>query len=162
MAMGTHYEGTEEEKRALNAFITLMRAGESLSARLSRDLAGKGLTMTQFGALEALLHLGPLCQRELGSKLLRSGGNITLVVDNLEKQGLIRRDRDGSDRRYVTVNLTPEGRRLIERVFREHLALIVEAMAVLSPREQENLRRLCRRLGLAVKDHKRGTEPPKE
>ncbi|MGA9753399.1 MAG: MarR family transcriptional regulator [Acidobacteriota bacterium] len=160
--MPTRYRGTEEEERALNAFITLMRAGESLSARLTRDLAGKGLTMTQFGALEALLHLGPLCQRDLGSKLLRSGGNITLVVDNLEKQGLVRRDRDGSDRRYVTVSLTFEGRRLIERVFREHLTLIVGEMAVLSPREQENLRRLCRSLGLGVKQHKGGTEPPKE
>ena len=160
--MGTHYRGTEEEKRALNAFITLMRAGESLSARLARDLAGKGLTITQFGALEALLHLGPLCQRDLGCKLLRSGGNITLVVDNLEKQGLVRRDRDGSDRRYVTVSLTSEGRRLIERVFREHLALIVDEMAVLSPREQENLRALCRSLGLGVRRHTGGAEPPKE
>lgn len=160
--MGTHYRGTEEEERALNAFIALMRAGESVSARLAPDLVRKGLTVTQFGALEALLHLGPLCQRELGAKLLRSGGNITLVVDNLERQGLVSRERSGEDRRFVTVSLTSKGRRLIERVFREHLALIVAEMAVLSSREQEELRRLCRSLGLRETSPKRGRQASKE
>ena len=146
--MGTHYRGTPEEVRALDAYIKLMRAAESVTARLSRRMAASGLTVSQFGVLEALLHLGPLCQRELGRKLLKSSGNITLVVDNLEKRGLVRRRREGADRRFVTVHLTEKGHRLIRSVFPDVAAAIVEEMGALTASQQETLGRLCRRLGL--------------
>ncbi|MBI3910364.1 MAG: MarR family transcriptional regulator [Armatimonadetes bacterium] len=145
--MGTHYRGTEAEVRALNATIKLMRATDSVSARVSRSLTGARLTESQLGVLEALLHLGSLCQTELGKKLLKSSGNITLVVDNLEKRGLVRRQRDAKDRRFVTVHLTEAGRQLIGEVFPRVVAAIVEEMSALTPFEQEELGRLCRRLG---------------
>lgn len=145
--MGTHHRGTKTEIRALNAFITLMRAAETVAARLGRVLAARGLTGSQFGVLETLLHLGPLCQRELGEKLLRSGGNVTLVVDNLEKRGLVARQRGDGDRRKVTVHLAREGRRLIGALFPQTVPHIVREMSVLSAAEQETLRRFCRRLG---------------
>jgi MarR family 2-MHQ and catechol resistance regulon transcriptional repressor len=145
--MGTRYRGSAEEVRALNAFIKLTRAAESVGARLAGLVAGAGLTESQFGALEALYHLGPLHQCELGAKLLRSSGNITMVVDNLEKRGLVRRERGVEDRRYVTVHLTDAGRDLIRRVFPPHVAGVVAAMAALTPAEQEELGRLCRKLG---------------
>jgi MarR family 2-MHQ and catechol resistance regulon transcriptional repressor len=145
--MGTHYKGTREETRALNAFIKLVRAAGSVTARLGGLLADAGLTDGQFGVLEALYHLGPLHQRELGEKLLRSGGNITLVVDNLEKRGLVRRERGVEDRRYVKVHLTAEGRQRIGDVFPRHVANVVEEMSTLTASEQEELGRLCRKLG---------------
>ncbi len=146
--MGTHYKGTKEEVRALNALIKLTRAAESVGARLSGLILEAGLTESQFGALEVLYHLGPMHQRELGRKLLRSSGNVTMVVDNLEKRGLVRRQRGTEDRRVVTVHLTDEGRRLIGRVFPRHAAGVAAEMSVLSPAEQEELARLCRKLGL--------------
>ena len=146
--MGTHYKGTEEEIRALNTYIKLMRAAESLTSRLNSHLASARLTISQFGALEALFHLGPLCQRELSEKLLKSSGNITMVVDNLEKRGLVERKREGEDRRYVTVHLTQEGWRLISEIFPAHVAAIVEEMNILTASEQNELGRLCRVLGL--------------
>jgi len=147
--MVTHYQGTEREVRALNAYIKLLRAAESVVARLSHALREEdGLTISQFGALEALLHLGPMCQRELGSKLLKSSGNITMVVDNLEKRGLVERRREGDDRRMVTVLLTPEGQKLIADIFPRHAALIADEMSVLTPDEQDTLGCLCRRVGL--------------
>jgi MarR family transcriptional regulator, 2-MHQ and catechol-resistance regulon repressor len=145
--MGSHYKGTREEVRALGTFIKLTRAAESFAARLSGLITEDGLTESQFGALEALFHLGPLCQRDLGAKLLRSSGNVTMVVDNLEKRGLVRRERGGEDRRYVTVHLTAEGRRLIGRLFPKHVARVVAEMSILTPAEQEELGRLCRKLG---------------
>jgi MarR family 2-MHQ and catechol resistance regulon transcriptional repressor len=150
--MGTHYRGTKDEVRALSAFIKLVRAAESVGARLSPGLAKVGLTEGQFGALEALYHLGPLHQRELGAKLLRSGGNVTMVVDNLEKRGLVRRERGVEDRRFVTVHLTDAGRRLIARIFPRHAARVTEEMSVLTPAEQDELGRLCRKLGKAERD----------
>jgi MarR family 2-MHQ and catechol resistance regulon transcriptional repressor len=145
--MPTHYAGTTEEVLALNTFIKLTRAVQSLEARLSQGGTTEHLTQTQFGVLETLYHLGPLCQGEISSKLLKSGGNITLVVDNLEKQGLVQRERDQHDRRTVTVSLTPAGRELISRTFPQHLAAIVKEMSILTAEEQETLGDLCRKLG---------------
>ena len=146
--MATRYHGTDDEVRALNTWIKLLRATETVSGRLAAEVQAAGLTGSQFGALEALLHLGPLCQRDLGEKLLKSTGNITMVVDNLEKRGLVRRERDPDDRRYVTVYLTDAGRELIEEIFPRHAAAIAEQFRLLSPTEQEELGRLCRKLGL--------------
>ncbi len=145
--MPTHFEGSAETKRALSAFINLARATNSLQARLSVQLEGQGLTVGQFGVLEALLHLGPMTQCVLGEKLLRSGGNITLVIDNLEKHGLVRRERQTEDRRTIVIHLTPKGMRLIKRVFPAHAKMILKEMSQLEPKEQEDLRRLCRKLG---------------
>ena len=150
--MPSHYRGTREEVAALNAYIPLMRAAESLTARAGLRVAAHGLTLSQFGALEALLHLGPLCQRELGEKLLKSGGNITMVVDNLERRGWVRRQRQKDDRRMIAVHLTPAGRRLISRIFPGHVAAIAREMRCLTASEQQDLRRLSRKLGRGAKN----------
>ncbi len=147
--MPTHFKGTESEIRALNTFIKLIRASESVTSRLAGFLSGaEKLTPSQFGILEALLHLGPLNQRELGKKLLKSGGNITLVIDNLEKRGLVERRRGEEDRRVQFVHLTDEGRRVIAGYFPDHVRAIEREMRVLTDAEQEELGRLCRKLGL--------------
>jgi len=147
--VGTHYDGRPAEVRALDAYIKLTRAVSSVGSRLAPALATAGLTPTQLGVLEALLHLGPLGQRVLGDKLLMSGGNITTVVDNLEARDLVRRERSSHDRRHVTVHLTPEGRRLIAKVFPNHVRAIVETFSALTPSEQETLGRLAKKLGLS-------------
>ena len=146
--MPTHYSGTPEETLALNTFIKLTRAAESVSARLSQRGSTGDLTSSQFGILEALYHLGPMCQSDLGTKLLKSSGNITLVVDNLEKHGLVRRVRSLEDRRFIQVSLTEPGKELIAQIFPLQLAAIVEEMSALDPQEQEALGSLCRKLGV--------------
>jgi MarR family 2-MHQ and catechol resistance regulon transcriptional repressor len=147
--MGTRYDGRPAEVRALDAYIKLTRATSAVGARLQPGLARVGLTPTQLGVLEALLHLGPLGQRVLADKLLMSGGNVTTVVDNLERRGLVRRERRGDDRRNVTVHLTPPGRRLIASIFPAHVRAIVDAFSGLSAAEQETLGRLAKKLGLS-------------
>ncbi len=145
--MPTHYSGNREEVLALNTFIKLTRATESLMARLAQRNTHPGLTTSQFGVLETLYHLGPMCQSELGSKLLKSGGNITMVIDNLEKHGLVQRVRGTEDRRFITVSLTDAGRKLIEEVFPGHAHAITEEMDTLTSEEQQALGDLCRKLG---------------
>jgi MarR family 2-MHQ and catechol resistance regulon transcriptional repressor len=157
--MPSHYQGPRDTLRALNAYINLARASDSLLGRMSAGLERNGLTMGQFGVLETLLHLGPMCQRGLGEKLLRSGGNITLVVDNLEKHGWVWRERQRDDRRMIMIHLTLEGRKLIEGVFPEHARAIKKEMSVLKPQELESLRRLCRKLGRnGERSHKQKTK----
>lgn len=145
--MPTHYRGREKTVRALNAYINLARATDSIFGRMAAQLESQGLTPGQFGVLEALLHLGPMCQHTLAEKLLRSGGNITLVVDNLEKHGWVRRERQKADRRKILIHLTAGGRQLISWVFPLHAKAIEKEMSCLDAREQEALRRICRKLG---------------
>jgi len=132
--------------RSLNTYTKLMRAAESVTGRVSRAMAG--LTVSQFGVLEALYHKGPLCQRDIAAKILKSSGNITHVIDNLEKQGLVERVRGASDRRYLTVHPTVAGTELITRAFAGVEAAIVAEMSELTEQEQEQLGMLCKRLGL--------------
>jgi MarR family 2-MHQ and catechol resistance regulon transcriptional repressor len=147
--MGTIYKGTKEEVRAVDAFIKLVRAAGSVSGRVESNLSGAGLTASQFGVLEALYHAGPLFQKELARKILKSGGNITMVVDNLERRGLARRTRDERDRRQVAVRITGKGSGLVRTYLPRHVERIVAEMAVLTETEQEELGRLCRKIGLA-------------
>src|SRR5579863_1279153 len=145
--MATHFEGDAREVRALDAYIKLSRASGTLDGRLAANLARLGLTGGQLGVMEALMHLGPLSQGELGRKLLRSGGNVTTVIDNLERRKLVARSRNREDRRVVTVDLTRAGRRLIEKIFPVHARAVAQAMEALTATEQEEFGRLCRKLG---------------
>ena len=144
------FRGNNREVRALGTYVKLMRAAESVTSRVHKHLTAAGLSVSQFGVLEALYHLGPLSQRDLGQKILRSSGNITLVIDNLEKRGLVRRERDRQDRRFFIVQLTDEGQKLIRKIFPLHAALITREMSVLNAREQEILGNLCKKVGMGV------------
>src|ERR1700723_2029925 len=145
--MPTHFKGCKEAERALSAYINLIRASDSIASKCSAQLGESGLTVGQFAVPPALHHLGPMCQHTLAKKLLRSGGNITVVVDNLEKRGWVRRERQKDDRRMVQIHLTPKGARLIAKVFPEHAAAITQIMKELTQQEQEELRRIAGKLG---------------
>jgi MarR family 2-MHQ and catechol resistance regulon transcriptional repressor len=146
--MGSHYEGSPDEIRSLNAYIAVTRAADSMNARLYRRLIPHNISLSQFAALDILLHLGPLSPHEIAHKMLKSGGNITMVVDNLEKRGFIRRERQLRDRRVVQIFLTDQGRALIKRLMPEAVDVIGQEMSVLSESDKESLRDLCRRVGL--------------
>ncbi len=132
---------------ALGAYVKLLRAAESVSTRVHRYLADENLSVRQFGVLEALYHTGPLYQMNIASKLLVSGGNITMVLDNLEKNDLVKRAQDPGDRRHNTVSLTEKGKKLMNRIFPRHASRIVQEMGVLTEKDQEALGDLCRKLG---------------
>ena len=150
--MHQKYRGSKKELRALSTYIKLMRAAESVSRRTHRHLAATGLTFSQFAVLDALYHLGPLSQREIGQKILRSSGNITLVIDNLEKCELVKRERNKVDRRFFIVHLTNKGDCLMSSLFPIHAAGIAKDLAVLTAAEQDALGRLCKKLGSGLRE----------
>ena len=85
------------QRDALNVFVKLMRATNTVANRVHVHLHEDNLTVSQFGVLEALYHLGPLSQSELGTKILRSNANLTTVVDSLEKKNLVVRTRESEE-----------------------------------------------------------------
>ena len=145
--MVEHANITTDQRDALRLYVKLMRATGTVTVRLHRHLNDDRLTPSQFGVLEALYHLGPMCQQELGRKILKTGGNMTMVIDNLEKRGLVVRKRSVDDRRYLLIELTPVGQQLIARVFQRHARIARKVFAVLDPPEIEQLGNLLKKLG---------------
>ncbi len=145
--MPTHYEGTPAEVDALNAWIKLTRAANSVSSRLNQRGTMGDLTETQFGVLEVLRHLGSMSQCEMAGKLLKSNGNITMVIDNLEKRGLVQRQADPNDRRVSRIVLTVAGQQMIDEIFPLHAAAVAQEFSILSHEEQKELGRMLRKLG---------------
>lgn len=149
MPVGTE-GGDADVAASLATYVKLLRATKSVIACIEPGLAAAGLTPTQLGVLEAIHHLGPLLHRDLVRKVLTSAGNLTDVVDKLVARGLVRRERDATDRRLVRIRLTEAGAALIARVFPAHAADIAATLSVLSPAEQATLGDLLRRLGLSA------------
>jgi MarR family 2-MHQ and catechol resistance regulon transcriptional repressor len=139
-----------ETLQAVSTYVKLLRAARAVLGRVEPRLAASGLTMTQFGVLEALLHRGPLTHRDLGRKVLTSAANMTDVVDKLELRGLVRRVRCPADRRLVHVDLTDPGRCLIERLFPDHAGDIAASMSGLDLQQLAQLGDLLRALGMAA------------
>ena len=137
---------------ALAVYVKLRRATAAIEAQLAPRIAASGLTPTQFGVLEALLHKGTLTQAALGRKILTSPANMTDVIDKLAGRGLVRRGRAPGDRRAVRVSLTEAGQALIGGLFPDHAAAMARAMRALSVADLETLDGLLRRLGLGVAD----------
>ena len=137
-------------QEAVRTYVKLMRASRAVAGRVEKLLATEGLTLTQLGVLEVILHKGPMTHRDLGRKVLTSAGNMTDLVDKLERRDLVRRVRDPADRRAVRVELTGPGRAMIEEVFPRHAADIAHAMSGLSGEQLRGLGELLRALGMAA------------
>ena len=126
--MNSTKSNLESGDEAVSAYVKLIRTAEQLHAEVSRGLSAEGLTASQFSTLKVLRMKGPLPQKSIASYLLRTGGNITVVVDNLEREKLVVRERDTQDRRQVYVRLTEEGAALFDRLYPAHLERIRQAM----------------------------------
>ena len=146
--MGTRYQGSAEEKLALDTYIKFVRAGEAVKSRIDKQDTIASLSPSQFGTLEMIYHLGPLNQKDIGQKLLISKSNVVTIIDKLELRGLVKRQRSLEDRRCVFIHLTDEGREEIEQILPVHVSAITQEMNRISTEEQKELGRICRKLGL--------------
>jgi MarR family transcriptional regulator, 2-MHQ and catechol-resistance regulon repressor len=130
-------------------WIVLMRCHHALSKIAERSIEDTGLGLTDFVALEALLHKGPQTITEIQSRVLLASGSMTAAVDRLEKKGLLKRTAaPGGDRRVKVLKLTPTGKRIAEAAYGRHAAELESAMRVLNPNERQKLRVLLKKLGL--------------
>lgn len=136
-----------DQDDALNLHIALSRASQWVNAHTDRDIRRYGLTRTEFGVLELLHHKGAQPIQQIGGKVLMSSGNITYVVDKLEKKGYVRRRACAEDRRQTFAEITEEGSRFIEEVFPKHAEVIAEATAGLSAEEKKLAADLLKKLG---------------
>lgn len=138
----------EQYEDALDLYIALSRASQWVLAHADRDIRKHGLNRTEFGVLELLYHKGPQPLQQIGSKVLMSSGNITYVVDKLEKKGYARRRVSTEDRRLIYAEVTETGAAFIEQVFPQHATVIEAAVAGLDRQEQKQAIELLKKLGI--------------
>jgi len=148
--MPSRHQGSPRQALALDTYVKLQRAAGAIAGALAPAIAAAGLSESQFGVLEALLHPGPMHQCDLAARILKSSGNMTMVVGNLAKRRLVRRERSARDRRFIRVHLTAEGERLIRGAFPGHAARITRLLGALTAAEQRELGRLCKKVGVVV------------
>jgi MarR family 2-MHQ and catechol resistance regulon transcriptional repressor len=144
--------GTEAERTALKLWIVLSRAQSAVARHTEADIARHGLTIAEFGIVEALYHRGPLLLGELQRKILVSSGGVTYLVDRLEAKGLVERQECPDDRRARYAALTAAGEKLVKRIFPEHAQQIVTALSGLTKAEQTQATALLRTLGRAAEE----------
>ncbi|HET9013494.1 MAG TPA: MarR family transcriptional regulator [Gemmatimonadaceae bacterium] len=128
----------------------LARAYSAIADEVETDISRHDLTTTEFGILEALHHKGPLLLGEIQRKVLVTSGGITYLVDRLVDKGLVKREPSPDDRRARYAVLTPEGARLIGRIFPPHAEFLTGIMRALTPDEQTTATTLLRKLGLSA------------
>lgn len=149
--MKTEEEYGKSKALALDTFIKLVRASVVVTKKSEESIRSFGLTSAQFGVIEALGHLGDMSVGKLCEKMLITGGNMTLVLDNLEKQNLVERVANPKDRRALNIMLTQQGKKLFDEIFIKHAGHIEKIMNVLSEEEQKQLGSLLKKLGLGIK-----------
>lgn len=136
------------EAAAIHVWLVLSRAAHAIQQNAICSVASLGLGLSEFAVLEALLHKGPLPVNVIGRKILLTSGSITVAIDRLESRSLVRRTSDPGDRRARIVQLTEQGRKLIEDAFRRHSLDMEETLSVLRPAERTELIRLLKKAGL--------------
>lgn len=140
-----HSQSGKKQNLALDTFSKLMRCSNNVASDIHKHIQNQ-LTVSQFGILESLALLGPISQKELAARILKSPGNITTIINNLEKAGLVVRVLSAQDKRYYAIHLTDKGRRLIDRILPVHTEILATRMAVLTEEEQQTLGSLLQKL----------------
>ena len=137
---------------ALKLWLRLLSCTNLVEAAIrSRLRAEFGITLARFD-LMAQLERNPagLKMSELSRRLMVSGGNVTGLTDELEKEELVAREDDPSDRRACTVKLTPAGRELFSRMAAVHEQWVIELLGGLNGTEQAQIYRLLAKLKAAL------------
>ncbi len=142
----------EERELALDVWFKLIKAFKIIHRKTQHELSLSGLTGPQFGVLMRLNIYGELCLNEISDKLNVTEGNITGIIDRLEREGYVYRERDKDDRRVIHIKLTPEGERIYNEAYPGHQRLIEELMSCLSEEEQKQLSYLLKKLRKGIEE----------
>lgn len=131
--------GMTEDAKILIATHKMVKDLDRETTRIS---AAYGLTFPQFMVLEALLHKESMTVGEIKDTILSSNGTIPVIINNLEKQEMVKRSKDSEDHRRSLIMLTEKGRALIEQVNPENIKMYQDRFSIWTKAEKKELIRL--------------------
>jgi MarR family 2-MHQ and catechol resistance regulon transcriptional repressor len=133
----------------LKTITILFRATHRIESLIKTDVSRYGLNPTEFGALEALYHKGPLSVQAIIDKVLIANSSMTYVLSSLEKKQWIQKEQDSTDRRIHTISLTEEGKHFMDEIYPKHVASLRKVLDQLAPTEEQMLQALLKIVGKA-------------
>lgn len=136
----------DKKQSALDLWERLSKAYDKVRKVQSKQMFEQKLTTPQFGVLEILHKMGPVPLKRISEEMMVTGANITCVVDNLEKEGFVKRIPSKEDRRVIHADLTAQGRVKIESILPAYADSMVAVIGSLSDHEQKELTRLLNKL----------------
>ena len=147
-AIGLEARSVSDDHLSLRLWLRLLACSTDIETEIRKRLRTQfGITLARFDYL-AQLHRHPdgLRMSALSRYLMVTGGNVTGLTDELEKDGMVQRDAEPGDRRSVRVALTPKGRKVFERMASEHEGWVVELFGGVAEADRHQLYDLLGRL----------------
>lgn len=129
------------ESVAHEAHLSIARTAALLEHAVDEVFRDQPITATQFNVLRILRGAGVdgLCRAEIGARMIRRVPDVTRLIDRLEEAGLVARDREGRDRRYVTTRITAKGLALLDDVDPRVAALHERLLGHVTPEKLQQL-----------------------
>jgi DNA-binding MarR family transcriptional regulator len=149
----TNLSSPENSKESLRTWLRLLSC-ETLIEQQLRTLLRQNfaVTLPQFDVLSELERAGgPLTMSQLSQELMVSNGNVTGVIDRLEKTGFVRRERAEHDRRIQYIDLTAKGRKEFSKMAVQHERWLAEMLSGLTPADMGELQQLLLKTRQSVK-----------
>lgn len=139
---------TSDHHDALRVWLRLLATANMVEAQIRTRLQERfEMTLPRFDLMAQLERVPTgLRMSELSARMMVTGGNVTGITDALEREGLVTREADPSDRRALRVRLTPAGRRSFRAMAEEHERWIVDMFGNLPGRDLAHLNELLGRL----------------
>lgn len=142
--MATHYG--QKAALSMKTWMQVFRTYNKIRAKELAYIQSYDLTMPQFQVLEVLYHKGDLNIGSITKLTMSTPGNITVVVKNLKRDGLIVSLQDENDKRASILTITQKGQAIIEKVFPQHAKNFEAYFNVLNNEELETLYTLLNKL----------------
>lgn len=145
--MDKKYESDKNYETNLNlsTLIVFTRAEQKIHKMEYETMKAVGLTSSQFAVLEVLYSKGDLKICEIIEKILTTSGNITVVIKNLEKDGLVSKHEDPSDKRSMLISITDKGKKIMDDIFPSHVDNINNIFSILTTEEKLELKKILKK-----------------
>ena len=160
--IGLEARSVSDDHLSLRLWLRLLACSTDIETEIRKRLRAQfGITLARFDYL-AQLHRHPdgLRMSALSRYLMVTGGNVTGLTDELEKDGMVQRDAEPGDRRSVRVALTPKGRKVFERMASEHEGWVVELFGGVAEADRHQLYELLGRLRVQLSIRQDNPETP--
>lgn len=144
----------EQSQLDLRLFRIWMKASKTIFDNIRKDIESHNISPEYFMVLELLYSKGPHPVQKISETLSIPSGSITYVVDKLEKQGLVERQPNPTDRRASNVVLKEKGKTLFDEIFPKHVETISRNFSFINNEEKEQLIDLLKRIGMGAQELK--------
>ena len=132
--------------KCMQTWMQVFRSFTKISNKEVVYINENDLTMNQFKVLEVLYHRGDLNVGSITKLTMSTPGNITVVIKNLKRDGLISSIQDPNDKRASLLSISQEGRKIISGMFGQHAKNLTSYFDVLDDEELDTLFELLRKL----------------